>query len=112
MFTWIVEFALRLTEEPYFNEVFAGVAYFIFVFFKAFQQRNVMGLHYHWVIPISYAMATTEVFIISLVAYEASKGISWDLLWFALTIGTGGGLGAVVSMWMHHKYISKETDND
>ena len=87
------------------NELLAGGAYFIFVFFKAFQQRNVAFLHYWWVIPISYAMSCTEVFVISLVAHEAASGLSWDLLWFAVTIGTGGGLGAIISMWIHHRYV-------
>lgn len=91
------------------NELLAGIAYFVFVFFKAFQQRNVAFMNYKWIIPISYAMATTEVFVISLVAYEAgTQGLSWGLLWFALTIGTGGGLGAVASMWLHHKYLTHE----
>ena len=98
-----------LISLPYFNEVFAGVAYFVFVFFKAFQQRNVTGLHYKWIIPISYAMSTTEVFVISLVAYEVVQGFTWDVLWFALTIGTGGGLGAIVAMHMHSKHVGSET---
>lgn len=87
------------------NELLAGVAYFIFVFFKAFQQRNVAFMHYKWVLPISYLMSCTEVFVISLVAVEAANGLSWQLLWFAVTIGTGGGLGAIISMWIHHRYV-------
>ena len=88
------------------NEIIAGVAYFIFVFFKAFQQRNVAFMHYRWIMPISYMMATTEVFIISLVAHKAVQGITPELLWFALTIGTGGGLGAVAAMYLHKKHVS------
>jgi len=87
------------------NELAAGVAYFVFVFFKAFQQRNVAFMHYKWILPISYAMACTEVFVISLVAVEASQGLSWGLLWFAATIGTGGGVGAVASMYLHNRFI-------
>jgi len=94
------------------SETLAGVLYFVFVFFKAFQQRNVAFLHYRWVLPISYLMACTEVLIIALIAVEASKGLSLDLLWFALTVGTGGGLGAVVSMWVHDKYIDKGVHGD
>lgn len=89
------------------NELFAGLAYFIFVFFKAFQQRNVAFMHYNLVLPISYLMACTEVFVISLVAHEAAAGLSWGLLWFALTIGTGGGLGAVLAMWIHHRHVGR-----
>ncbi len=88
-------------------ELLAGFGYFAHVFFKAFQQRNVAFLHYRWVLPVSYAMATTEVLIISLVAVEASSGLTWELLWFAAAIGTGGGLGAVVSMWLHNRYVDK-----
>ena len=87
------------------SELLAGVAYFIFVFFKAFQQRNVAFMHYKWVLPTSYMMACTEVFVISLVAHEAVQGLSWGLLWFALTIGTGGGLGAVIAMWIHYRHV-------
>lgn len=94
------------------TEIFAGIAYFVFVFFKAFQQRNVAFMYYRWVLPISYMMACTEVFIISLIAVEASKGLSLELLWFALTIGTGGGLGAIVSMWVHDKYVDKGSFRD
>lgn len=90
------------------NELIAGVAYFIFVFFKAFQQRNVAFMHYRWILPISYLMATTEVFIISLVAHEAVKGITWSLLWFALTIGTGGGFGALAAMYLHKRHVSHD----
>lgn len=89
------------------NELIAGLAYFVFVFLKAFQQRNVAFMQYKMVMPISYAMATAEVLVFSLVAIEAADtGLSWELLWFPLTIGTGGGLGAVLSMWVHHRYFT------
>lgn len=97
--------------NAYFNVIAAGGAYFIFVFFKAFQQRNVAFNHYRWVLPISYAMSVTEVLVISFIAVEASQGLSWDLLWFAASIGTGGGFGAILSMLLHNK-IFKEKSND
>ena len=88
------------------NEVIAGLAYFVFVFFKAFQQRNVAFMHYKWILPISYAMACSEVAVISLVAFEATQqGLGWGMVWFALAVGTGGGLGAMISMWLHKRYI-------
>ena len=92
----------------------AGTAYFLFVFFKAFQQKNVAFDHYLWVMPISYVMSFTEVLVTSLIAVTAvQRGISWDLLWFALAIGTGGGSGAMLAMWTHNKYIRKDTpDHD
>lgn len=83
-------------------------AYFVFVFFKAVQQRNVMGLHYRWIMPVSYAMSTTEVFMIAAVAYRATHMAHWlELLPFVLGIGTGGGLGAIAGMYLHNKHITK-----
>lgn len=87
------------------NELIAGAAYFVFVFFKAFQQRNVAFMHYRWIMPISYAMATCEVFVISLVAFKATQGINLELLWYALTIGTGGGAGAILAMYLHKRHV-------
>ena len=84
----------------------AAGAYFAFVFFKAFQQKNVAFDHYKWVMPISYVMSFTDVAVMSLVAYKvATEGITWSLVGFAFAIGTGGGLGAISSMWIHNRYI-------
>ena len=92
-------------------ELVAGVAYFVFVFFKAFQQRNVAWLKYHSVMPISYLMSVSEVVVISLVAYTGAQlfPFSWESLLniapMMLAIGTGGGLGAMAGMYLHHKYV-------
>lgn len=90
------------------NELIAGLGYFAYVFFKAFQQKNVAFDHYKWVMPISYGMSFTEVLVISLIAFQASKGITAELIWFAVAIGTGGGLGALTSMWVHNRFIKKD----
>lgn len=88
------------------NELIAGLAYFIFVFFKAFQQRNVAFMHYGWVMPISYCMAATEVLVISVVALAAVEANTvWEMIPTVLAVGTGGGAGAVVSMWVHKKIV-------
>lgn len=85
----------------------AGGAYFVFVFFKAFQQRNVAFNHYGWVMPLSYLMSIAEVAIISLVALQAVEAESWkDMIPFVAGIGTGGGLGALSSMWLHNKIFN------
>ena len=85
--------------------ILAAIAYFVFVFFKAFQQRNVAFMHYRWILPISYAMSLTEVLVISVVAMKAVDGFSWELVYLGLGIGTGGGLGAIVAMNLHHKHV-------
>jgi hypothetical protein len=84
----------------------AGVAHFVFVFFKAFQQRNVAFMHYWWIMPISFCMSTTEVFVLSLVAIRAVQAESILLMWpFVMTLSFGGGLGAIVAMWTHNKFV-------
>lgn len=88
------------------SELIAAAAYFVFVFFKAFQQRNVAFLHYRWILPISYCMATSEVAVISIVAYSAVNASNIiEMVPMAFAVGTGGGVGALVSMWLHHKYV-------
>lgn len=78
----------------------------MFVFFKAFQQRNVAFMHYWWVMPISFAMSATEVFVLSLVAMRAVQVDSLLHMWpFVIALGLGGGIGATIAMWSHHRYV-------
>ena len=92
-------------------ELIAGIAYFVFVFFKAFQQRNVSWLKYLSVMPISYLMAFSEVIVISTVAYTGAQLFPFsvdamiNILPMMFAIGTGSGLGAMAGMWLHHRYI-------
>ena len=88
------------------SELFAGVAYFVFVFFKALQQRNVAFMHYRWVLPVSYCMSTTELIVISVVALKAIGSESWtEMIPMVFTVGTGGGLGAIIAMYVHPRWI-------
>lgn len=81
----------------------AGIAYFVFVFFKAFQQRNVAFLHYKLIMPTSYLLAGTEVFVYALITFSVIKagGLTPELLWYVFAVGTGGGLGAMLGMKLH-----------
>lgn len=89
--------------------IIAGCAHFVFVFFKAAQQRNVAFMHYRWIMPVSIMMSTTEVFVLSLVAVKAVGSESITDMWpFVITLAVGGGLGAISSMWAHNKYIGKK----
>jgi len=96
------------------TELLAGIAYFVFVFFKAAQQRNVAFMHYKWVMLTSYCMSTTEVIVNSMIAVKAvivfTSGGSMlesmlEMVPMILTIGTGGGLGAMLAMYLHNRYI-------
>lgn len=83
-------------------EATAGVASLIFVFLKAFQQRNVAFMHYGAVMPTSMLMAATEVYVIGSVA---TSGWHWPLV---IAIGAGAGAGAMGAMWLHHRMFAKE----
>ena len=94
-------------------ELIAGVMYFFGVFAKAFQQRNVNFMNYGLVIPTSYVLSTCDMTIFSLVAWNAFQADS--LLELALhmglmvfTVGTGGALGSMSAMYVHHKYFTKD----
>lgn len=84
----------------------AGALHFVFVFFKAFQQRNVAFMHYRWIMLVSFAMSTTEVFALGLIAIGAVGADHWwQMLPYAFCLGIGGGAGALSAMWTHHRYI-------
>lgn len=81
-------------------------ANFLFIFLKAFQQRNVMGLHYAWVVPTSFAMAVAEVGVIGIVAVKATQAEHFLDMWpMIVSIALGGGIGCVASMWVHYKIV-------
>ncbi len=90
-----------------------GCANFLFIFLKAFQQRNVAFMHYGWVVPTSLLMGTVEVGVIGVIALKATAAASYLAMWpFVLAIGIGGGLGAVASMYIHHRYLGRKDDAD
>jgi hypothetical protein len=87
--------------------------YFFSVFAKAFQQRNVNFMNYGLAIPTSYVLSTCDMAVFSLVAWNAVQADSlialalrMGLMVFA--VGTGGALGSVTAMYIHHRYFTKE----
>ncbi|SKB49436.1 hypothetical protein SAMN06295937_100757 [Sphingopyxis flava] len=70
-------------------------ASFVFVFLKAFQQRNVAFDNYIAVMPISIMMASVEVFTITKVA-----AAGWQI-GVVLSVGTASALGAISAMHLH-----------
>jgi hypothetical protein len=88
------------------TEVLVGLANFLFIFLKAFQQRNVAFMHYPWVLPTSAFMATVEVGVVGAVAVEATRAHTFfDMVPLVVAIALGGGLGCMASMWVHNRYI-------
>jgi hypothetical protein len=82
-------------------ELTAGAASFVFVFLKAFQQRNVAFDNYWPVVPTSFAMAMAEVYVIGSVA---AAGWHWPLV---TAVGVGAGLGCMLAMFTHHHMFIK-----
>lgn len=77
------------------------VANFVFIFLKAFQQRNVTSMHYLPVIPTSFLMALTEVYVVATIAIQAmTSQLGVEEI---VAIALGGGLGCMASMWCHNK---------
>jgi len=77
----------------------AAAANFLFIFLKAFQQRNVTLDTPKWVIPTSFGMALVEVYIITLIV---QRGYDLGLV---AAVGGGAGLGALAAMYIHRRHI-------
>ncbi len=87
-------------------ELMAGGAYFLSIFFKAFQQRNVAFLHYIWVFPTSYLLAITDITVTGLIVIKVVETQSFlAMLPMALAVGTGGACGSSLAMWLHNRYV-------
>ncbi len=79
------------------------LASYVFIFLRAFQQRNVAWLGYKWVIPTSLGMALTEFYVIVGVINEMAEG--WHLLPLVF-VGLGSGAGAMTAMWIHERFTN------
>lgn len=95
-----------IAEYP---EIVVGVVYFLSVFAKAFQQRNVAFVNYLLLVPMSYLLAAADVTVFSMIAWKAASTDSiFGMLLMIFAIGTGGALGSLLATWLHHKYFTKE----
>lgn len=75
----------------------AGVANFVFIGLKAFQQRNVVHNDRMLVVLTSNLIAFAEVYVVYTIA---EHGVLLPLI---LTLGMSGGLGCLFAMWFHDK---------
>ena len=84
------------------------LASFTYVALKAFQQLNVMHHRVGLVIPISYAMAVCEFFLVGFIAIASINAASdIDKAFLVFQIGTGGAVGAILSMTLHKRMRNK-----
>lgn len=80
--------------------VICALISFVYVFFKVFQQLNVVHAQYAWVMPVSLAMGVCEVAIILYI-------VRADTFWLGISNGVGAGLGAMLAMRWHPPYIRR-----
>lgn len=80
-----------------------GCITFIYVFSKAYQQRNV--IHNGWLaVPIfSYLMAFLELAGLSIGIIDIANNGWGRLLVLGLAHGTGGTIGCWAAMWLHNR---------
>lgn len=69
---------------------------FCYVGLKVWQQKNVIGNHYAWMVPTSYLMAAGEVYGVSVVS---RGGFQWQIV---AAIGTGAWIGAFCAMSLYN----------
>ena len=87
--------------------VLVGLAQFVFVFLKAFQQRAVIHNTRWAVVPTSMTMAFFEVFVYASIA-SAYITSGWAAAgWIAVAMGIGGGTGCLTAMALHDRIMGR-----
>lgn len=79
----------------------AFAAAFLIIMVKTVQGRNFVFNNYAAVMPCSMVIAALELYVVAAVAKQG-----WSLS-YVLAIGTGGGLGAMLGMYTHNRWIKK-----
>ena len=74
---------------------------YLYIGFKALQQLQVVNYQFKFIIPTSMALAACEIFLVYNVAREG-----WNI-WLWLALGSGAGLGAMTSMFLHKRRFKK-----
>jgi hypothetical protein len=82
-----------------------AVMYFVYVFMRAFQQRNVIHNNYKWIPPVSYAMAACDTFLVFSIAKHADTLMAASII--AFSAGTGGAIGCIAAMILHDRMFIK-----
>lgn len=85
--------------------ILIAIASFFYVGFKGFQNLSAVFKKWKWVPALSYCISFCEVFIIASVASYAETFLQG--VWLAVSLGTGGWMGFLTSMWLHPKLTGK-----
>lgn len=92
----------------------AGIMFcmaYVFVFAKAYQQRNV--IHNNWLaVPLfSFMMAFLELASVSIGVIDISQNGWHRLAVLGIAQGAGGALGCWTAMWLHNRINRREHDS-
>lgn len=98
---WQQFFEDQLVGGSMYIYVLAGVISFVSVFFKAFQNRNYNFDNFKLVVPTSIAIAACELYLLSLLIRDGFSVI------FVLVVGVGSGLGGMLAMELHNRFVKK-----
>ena len=85
-----------------------GAANFLYIFLKAWQQRNVAHLHYGWALITNFFLVCVEVAVMGSIALAATGVGPLALPYVIVTMTIGGGTGCLMSMYIHSTYIRKK----
>ena len=79
---------------------------FAFIFLKSFQQRNVTWMKYAPVLPTSFSMTVTQVYIWHTVSVRTMAGDSFLDMWpTIIALSLAAWLGTISGMYLHERYI-------
>lgn len=75
----------------------SGLASFIYVALRAFQQLNVVQGNYWRVMPCSLMMGIGDVVLITLI-------VKTDSLWIGVVNGLAAGVGCMLAMYLNKRW--------
>lgn len=85
-----------------------SLANFVYIFLKAFQNKNVIGGHYGLASITNMFLVATEMFVMGSIALAAVTGGFLPLLYTFIALSIGGGAGCVTAMYIHTKHVRKK----
>ena len=74
---------------------------FMSIFMKGFAQQNMIHRRRGLMLPTSWLLATAEMFTAGIFVNNFLQSSLWDSIILAMVIGTGGGLGCILSLDFH-----------
>lgn len=76
---------------------------FVYIFLKAYQQKNVMHSDYMAMVPTSFAMAFTEYMTVGIVAASFIQDGVIGAALSILALGIGGASGGCLGVYLNDK---------